>query len=142
MKGSTMRTMIAAAALAVAAGTASAQTYKAEIPMTFRAAGTLMLPGAYEIRVRLGTAGTPQVVVRNADNGRQIVLLPTLGSNAPKAWQAAGKPVFAFECADGQCALRRIWTGNDLTTYRVPGSMASRPEKQAAELLVTLVKSE
>ena len=54
MKSSTIRTMIAAAALAVAAGTASAQTYKAEIPVSFRAADKLMLPGSYEVKVNRG----------------------------------------------------------------------------------------
>ena len=142
MKNTTMRMMIAAAALAVAAGTAAAQTYKGEIPVAFRAGEKLMQPGAYEIRVSTANSGIAHVTVRNADNGATAILVPTYGTDAPKAWRAAGKPVFAFACAEGRCALRTLWTGTDLGTYRFPGRLTPSSDRQTAEMLVTLVKSE
>jgi len=141
MKNSTMRMMVAAAALTVAAGVVSAQTYKAEVPLAFRAGDKLMQPGAYNVQVTL-TSGIAHVMVRNEDNGATAILVPTYGSDAPKAWRAAGKPVFAFECIDDHCMLRTLWSGSDLATYRFPGKIGTRSDKQVAEVLVTLVKSE
>jgi hypothetical protein len=92
--------------------------------------------------VSTGSAGIAKVTVRNADNGATAILIPTYGKDAPKGWRAAGKPVFAFECADGRCMLRTLWTGSDLATYRFPGQITPRADKQVAELLVTLVKTE
>ncbi len=143
MKSSTMRLTIAAAALAVAAGTASAQIYKAEIPVTFRAGGAMMLPGAYEVRVQSGNAGIPQVFVRNLDDYKQqVVLIPTPGNDAPKAWRDAGKPVFAFECAEGRCVLRNLWTATGIATYSFPGSLTPHGDNKVALLLVTLNHAE
>ncbi|HKE26473.1 MAG TPA: hypothetical protein VKB88_29165 [Bryobacteraceae bacterium] len=142
MKSSTMRMMIAAAALAVAAGVASAQTYKAEIPLAFRAGNKVMQPGAYDVRVSLGATGIASVTIQNRDANSTVLLVPTYGSDAPKRWREAGKPVFAFECAEGQCMLRTFWTGTDLPTYKFPGHIAPKSDKEVAELLVTLVKSE
>ena len=138
MKNSMMRLMIAAAALAVAAGTASAQTYNAEIPMKFRAGSTMMLPGSYAVRVSPGITGIPQIFVRNLDNQKEIILVPSTGKDAPKAWRDAGKPVFAFECVEGRCLLRSMWTGADLATYRFPGSLTPHEDGKVAVMLVTL----
>ena len=144
MKSSKMRMMIAAAALAVAAGVASAQTntYKAEIPLAFRAGDKLMQPGAYDVRVSLGATGIAAVTIHNMDNNTTAVAIPTYGNDAPKQWRAAGKPVFAFECAESHCMLRTLWTAKDLSTYRFPGHITTGSDKQVAELLVTLVKTE
>jgi len=133
---------IAAAALAVAAGVASAQTYKAEIPLAFRAGAKLMQPGAYDVRVSLGSTGVASVTIQNKDDNSSVILLPTYGNDAPKRWRAAGLPVFAFECVESHCLLRTLWTGTDLGTYRFPGHIETGSDKQVAELLVTLVKSE
>ena len=136
MKSSTMRTMIAAAALALAVGTASAQTYKAEIPLSFRTADKLMLPGSYEVKVNRGYSGIPMVYIHNLDDNKQVVVSPTPGKDAPKAWRAAGKPVLAFECAEGHCALRTLWNGEDTSTYAFGGSIGPRSDNKVAELLV------
>src|SRR5580700_2722631 len=52
MKNFTMQLTIAAAALVAVAGSASAQTYKAEIPMAFHAGSNAMAAGSYEVVVR------------------------------------------------------------------------------------------
>ncbi len=49
MKKLTTKLMIAAAALVVAAGAASAQTMKAEIPFAFRAGDKVMAAGTYRV---------------------------------------------------------------------------------------------
>src|SRR5215469_18846064 len=140
MKSATMGIIIAAAALSVAAGVASAQTYKVEIPLAFRAGNTLLQPGAYDVRVSLGATGIASVTIQNKDTNSTVVVLLTYGSDAPKRWREAGKPVFAFECAESHCMLRTLWTGTDLATYKFPGQITAGSDKQVAELLVTLVK--
>jgi len=142
MKSSTMRWMIAAAALAVVAGTASAQTYKAEIPVSFRAGDKAMLPGSYEVKVESGNTGIPQVFVRNLDDYKQVLLVARPGNDAPKAWRDAGKPVFAFECAEGRCVLRNMWTAKDVATYTFPGSITPHGDNKVALLLVPLNRAE
>jgi len=142
MKSSLMRIVIAAAALAATAGVAAAQTYKAEIPLAFRAGDKLMRPGAYDVKVSLSATGAAHVTVKNTEDHTTVLLMPSYGKDAPKRWVEAGKPVFSFECADGNCVLRTLWTGSGIETYRFPGSITPRSDKQMAELLVTLVKSE
>ena len=142
MKTLTMRLMVAAAALAAVAGGASAQTYKAEIPVTFRAGDKLMLPGSYELRVDRSLAGIPQVFVRNLDKNTAIAFVARPGRDAPKAWQAAGNPMIAFECADGRCVLRSLWTGYETATYTFPGSITPGGDSKMAVMLVTLTHAE
>jgi hypothetical protein len=141
MKNSTMRLMIAAAALAVAAGSASAQTYKAEIPVAFRAGGNAMLPGTYQIR-REVHGGGPIVHVYNLDSQKHVVLLTSFGSDAPKGWRAAGTPMIALECVEGRCALRSLWTGSGPAMYSFPGSISRGQDDKVAMMLVTLTSGE
>lgn len=128
MKSSMARLMIAATALVVAAGTVSAQTYKAEIPMAFRAAGKLMTPGSYEIRLSQNSA-TEVVYVRNTEANSAVVLLAQVKTDAPKAWRQAGDPKLAFACTGSECSLRRMWNGSDTFAYDFPS-----PRKSAGNL--------
>ena len=116
MKSSTARLMIAAAALVVAAGTASAQTYKAEIPMAFRAAGKLMTPGSYEIRVSRNTA-TELVFVRNVDAKSAVILVAQVKADPPKEWRKTAEPKVGFACIGGACNLSSLWDGFDISQY-------------------------
>jgi len=144
MKSSKMRMMIAAAALAVAAGVASAQTntYKAEIPLAFRAGDKLMQPGTYGVRIVRSSSGAVTVRIDDTDKNSTALLLPIPSGDVPRSWRAAGKPVLSFECADGNCALRGLWDGADVATYKFPGHIMPKSDRQVAELVVTLVKSE
>jgi hypothetical protein len=123
MKSSTMQWMIAAAALVVAAGSASAQTYKAEIPMAFRAADKVMEPGSYEIQVSSGALGNV-LFVRNSATQSAVALLATVKSDAPKAWRMSGDPRIAFECLAGACRLQQIWNGSAPFAYVFPAPKA------------------
>ena len=111
MKTNTLRTMLAAAALVVAAGTASAQTFKAEVPIAFTVGNKTMAPGSYDVRLD-SRSGTQMVVVRNSSTHTSAVLASPVRADASKAWVAAGNPMIAFECAGGSCRLSKLWTGS------------------------------
>src|SRR5258708_35623931 len=74
MTNFTTRMMIAAATLVVAAGGASAQTLKAEIPFTFRAGGVVMEAGKYTV-VANHKSGQPGDRRYNENEQRSILLL-------------------------------------------------------------------
>jgi hypothetical protein len=121
MKNTWMNTMIAAAALAVAAGsTASAQTFRAEVPMAFQIAGKTMEAGSYDVRV---ANGDHLVVVRNRATHESALVAKGAQADAPKAWVDAGEPMIAFECANGSCSLRKLWVGAS-SAYVFPGPKA------------------
>jgi hypothetical protein len=137
MKTLTMRSMIAMAALAVAASSASAQTYKAEVPMSFRAGSTQMAPGAYDFQVVIRSSGHASVVVHKADGSASAMLLTVPGSDAPKAWQKEGNPKIGFNCVDGTCTLARLWNGRDESVYAFP--VRKLPKAEAEHLAVVTV---
>jgi hypothetical protein len=133
MKNLTMRMMIAAAALAVAAGSASAQTYKAEIPMPFRVADKVMAPGSYRFVVG-NSSGHAIVSVRSLDTDSAALVVSAPGSDAPKAWLQAGTPKVSFDCLGSTCTLRQLWNGRDSFTYAFPS--AERPTIDAQRVTV------
>ncbi len=142
MKTLTMRWMIAAAALAVTAGGASAQTFKAEIPLSFRVGKMLMLPGSYRISVETGSA-SEIVYVHNLDTQSTVVLLAGVKSDAPKAWRQEGKPMIGFECVGDLCALRRLWNGQDTFAYGFRGrALPPGEDRRAAVVRLTPVKAD
>jgi hypothetical protein len=143
MKTFTLRSMIAVAALAVAAGSASAQTYKAEIPMAFHAGDKVMAPGTYDVKVILGPSGHGFIAVHNVNTKANVFLLPVAGSDAPKAWREAGNPVIAFECFEKTCSLRQVWTALDVTTYEIPARKLSPAQgERLAMVTVGLTKAD
>jgi hypothetical protein len=111
------RWMIAAAALAVVAGSATAQTYTTEIPMSFRVGNTMMLPGSYQIRIDPRDA-TKVVYVHNLKTHEMVVTSPGVKEDAPKGWVEHARPALGFECAGRTCALSRMWNGQDRFAYK------------------------
>src|SRR4051812_48790153 len=105
MKLTTCTLTIAAVAMLAAAGTASAQNLKAEIPFPFRAAGTRMNPGAYSVHLSSAGGGTI-VQIRNDDEGRSVLTLPRSVSLPWTATNAA--VVLRFACSDGNCELSSL----------------------------------
>jgi hypothetical protein len=124
------RLMMAAAVLAVAAGSASAQSYKAEIPVAFRAGETQMAAGSYQITV-MGQ-GSHYVKVLNSESGKSALLIPISGQDTPKVWRDAGKPVLAFECVAEHCKLSKMWNGTDSFSYRFYGPNLPNGEARSA----------
>jgi hypothetical protein len=107
--------MLAAAACAIAAGNAAAQTYRAEVPFTFRAGSATMAPGAYDISF-VGVTSGKLMVLRNAGT-RQSVLLQTAGITGER--NGGGVPKLRFECGS-RCALESMWVGGWEGAYKLP----------------------
>jgi hypothetical protein len=124
MNTNTMKMMIAAAALVVAAGSASAQTFKAEVPVTFRVGNKAMAPGIYDVRLTKGTAGQILVVHNQSDNSA-VVLVGAVGDST----KASRDATVTFECTDGSCSLRKLSDGSGATclfpAQRTPGTITA-----------------
>jgi hypothetical protein len=130
MKTLTMRSMIAVGALTVAVCSASAQTYKADIPMSFSAGDKQMAPGAYEFKVVSGNTGHAFIAVRKADGTTAAMIMPTPGPDAPKAWQKEGNPKIAFNCLGKACSLAQLWNGQDVSVYAFPARKLPKSETE------------
>jgi hypothetical protein len=118
MTNFTTRMMIAAATLVVAAGSASAQNLKADIPFTFRAGGVVMAAGKYEV---IADQKNGQMYrLYSEQEHRSILLLAGVSHDPAKAWVASGEPVLSFECSSSRCALSGIWSGSATPAYSIP----------------------
>ncbi len=131
MKTLALRGMFAAAALMVVAGVASAQTYRAEVPMPFRAGGNAMAPGSYSIKI--SASESYRAILYNSTDRKSAILLGTVLSDPPKAWLASGSPKVTFQCSNGACSLKSIWsgTGSYVQSFPTPNPAtltAHRPE--------------
>jgi hypothetical protein len=129
MKSLMTHAMITVAALAAAAGSASAQTYKAEIPMAFRAGNTLLAPGSYDFVVQR-SSGQDIVAIHSRSYKQSIMVVPTAGSDAPKAWRDAGTARISFECLGDNCTLRQLWNAQGPSTYQFPARKLSPVEHE------------
>jgi hypothetical protein len=143
MTALTMRSMFAVAALAVAAGSASAQTYKARVPVSFEVSGKTMVAGSYTFYLASGASGAPILTVRSDATHRGAVLMANPGADAPKAWKDAGSPVIAFQCVGNNCALEKMWNGQSASTYAFPRLKVKAAESERlASITVALVKAD
>ena len=142
MKRLTTNLMIAAAAIAAVAGSASAQTLKADIPFTFHAGTALMSPGTYQIKLN-SPNGAPIFVLRNADTGKASMVGERASSDAPKAWRANGAARLAFECGGSRCVLRDVWQGGDAPAHHLSGpKFGPNEEVHTAEIRMSSVKAD
>ena len=115
MKKLTTKLMIATAALVAAAGAASAQTLRADIPFEFRAGDRVMAPGTYSVDIsRMG--GAPVFRLSNVRSAGSVVLLPQAPVDPQKGW-TEGNGKLSFACISGSCALAEIWTGSESHAY-------------------------
>ena len=106
MRNLTTNMMIAAAALVVAAGAAQAQQLKAEIPFSFRAAGTLMPAGEYRVE---GIRSQNTVIFKliNVDTNRAVLAVSNAGNNPAQTADAT----LSFECSGAHCVLVQVAPG-------------------------------
>ena len=140
MKSMTTKLMIAAAALAMATGAATAQTLKAEIPFAFRAGEKVMAPGAYTIRVY---AHHGYLVISNYQTKQNNALLTSPATDPRKEWVTKGNPVMVFECGIGRCELSGLWTGPGDPAMAFPHRNLGRDERASAiEIRLTKVNSD
>jgi len=117
--------MIAVAALAAAAGSASAEELKADIPFTFRAGKALMQPGTYELKMAVSDTRS-FFLLRNTDTNTSVLVANFNQGDVPKDWQAKGKPIIAFECYGQECVLRDLWSGRNGSAYHFNGPKLGR----------------
>jgi hypothetical protein len=111
---------LAFAAVAMAAGTLSAQTMKAEIPFAFRAAGnTVMQPGEYRVRVLPSSTGSLVLTIQNAETKRTIILAHAMRISPDESWAKSGEAKLRFACTEGYCALQDMWDGFS-DAYQIP----------------------
>jgi hypothetical protein len=135
MKTLTKKMTIAAATLLVAAGAASAQSLKAEIPFSFRAGTATMAPGAYEVSASR-RSGINMITLYNIDAGK-IIQLPAPGQ-VPERAGVYGQAKLVFNCAASTCTLRGVWTGTPGHNYEVPAWRSH--DKELAAVRVISVK--
>jgi ABC-type amino acid transport substrate-binding protein len=109
--------MIAAAALAVATGAASAQTMTADIPFAFRAGDQVLPAGEYRVEV---TSPHNLVILSNFKEKRSAILIAQSAAGAPKDWRAAGTALMSFECGASRCTLTQMWSGYDTPVLNLP----------------------
>ena len=142
MKRLTTNLMIAAAALAAVAGSASAQTLKADIPFTFHMGTALMSPGTYEVRTNHTGAGSI-FVLQNKETHTSAMVAQVSASDAPNAWRAGGVAKLGFECAGSRCVLRAIWHAGDAYVYNFGGpKFGGGEEVHTAVIAMTSVKAD
>ena len=130
---------LAAAALTIAAGTAAAETLKAEIPFTFRAGNTVMAAGTYTVN---SSGSSPYIMLRNVDTRAAVMLTGYVLADPAPRWKAEGLSKVGFDCAGTSCALRSLWIGNSPTAYRFAAPNLGRDENvRHAEITLTSARS-
>lgn len=110
--------------------------------MAFQVAGKTLSPGSYEVRAT-GLAITNYVVSSRKD-GNAVVLIGGNPTDVPKAWRDEGSPRMTFECLDGHCSLKSLWTGQDATvqTFRSPNAPAGDVVAHRLQVVtLTMVKA-
>jgi hypothetical protein len=141
MKTLTTNLMLAAAALAIAAGSASAQTMKADIPFSFRVGNTLMSAGSYDVNIDTGARA--YFVFRNADT-RQIAFVAERSTgDVRKEWKADGAPKLSFDCVGSRCALREAWSGSGALSHQFAAPSLGRDgAARTADIVMTRSRAE
>jgi len=141
MKTLTTNLMIATAALAAVAGSASAQSLKAEIPFTFRAGNAVMAPGEYRVNVS-STAGRSLVTLYNLDNRKSAMIVNFTVDKASPREIASGASKLAFDCAGRDCVLRNLWRDGDGVAYRFLGPKPHGDDVHTAQIALTPAKAD
>jgi len=132
MKNFTTKLMIAATVMAVAAGAASAQTMKADVPFAFRTVNGTLAAGTYTVSINRGS-GTLRIW--KADGTNSAFLLPT--SRIATGRESGAKLVFS--CGASHCALVQVWSGSDGPAYQFrPKPERDEDASQASLVAISL----
>ena len=136
MKSMTTKMMLAAAALVVATGVASAEQYRADIPFAFHAGGKTLAAGTYELRVT--AANQWMVVITNRDTLKSSLALPISTNDGRDHQPAGGAPTLTFVCGSSRCSLTQVWSGSGYPSLNFPQPRISKDER--ASTVVRTVK--
>jgi hypothetical protein len=131
MKKLTTRFMIAAAALVVGAGAASAQiqtTMTAQIPFEFRVGNQVLAPGTYQVDRLTVQTSTPIFRLLNVHLHQSAIVMPQAQVDPQKGW-AEGEPKLVFACAGGRCAIAELWAGSESYAYTFSRPKLGRGEE-------------
>jgi len=134
MTNFTTRLMVAAATLVAAAGAASAQELKAEIPFAFRTNGATLAPGTYRVSLSR-TAGILYLYFSSSETHQSALSPANVPYDAPKDWRETGKAVLSFECGSKTCTLVGVWGGSDQPAYKVPTPKMDKNEPTRVALV-------
>src|SRR5690242_2609050 len=132
MYRTTFKITIAAAALVVATGVASAQAMKAEIPFAFRVGTEMYDAGSYRVEVQ--NAGT-RIWLHPTVKGHGTVVLAMSTHNVPAQWRENAPATLSFECGLGRCQLTQVWSGDEATVVNVPHTKAGRDEAATVRVI-------
>jgi hypothetical protein len=130
--------LLGVAACAIAAGTAAAQNYEAEIPFAFRAGTTMMAPGRYHVWIDSTT--TSRVIrLLNEDSRQTMVLLPAaIGA----ASDDTGRLQLRFHCDGGRCSLAAMSVGGSAGAYTFHAPRLGRDDTaRVADIALKPVKA-
>ncbi|HLH17873.1 MAG TPA: hypothetical protein VKX45_11660 [Bryobacteraceae bacterium] len=133
--------MIAASALAAAAGAASAQTYQTNIPVRFQVGDTNMAPGDYRVAVS-NSSGATVVELFNLQTHQSGMVMAGIKADPPKTWPIEGRPVLTLACDGGACALKALWDGSESFVYRFSAPKLVKDETPGAALRLPLRKGD
>jgi hypothetical protein len=109
MQHKNLRRTLTAAMLTLLATTAYSQhnVLTAKIPFGFRAVGSDLPAGPYEVRQTSGSSRALEL--RNLDTGK-TVFIPSKDPALSEAGDA--RPRLIFQCGgEGNCSLARLWSG-------------------------------
>ena len=141
MKKLKVNLMVAAAALVVASGPASAQAMKAEVPFRFQAASAWLEPGTYTVEQLAGSTSIAVYRLTNADHGGAVLAVSLSRLDTGRSYPGLGKLV--FQCAGGRCALVQLWDGAREVAYQFGHPKWSKSEAiSAAVIAIRLEKGE
>ena len=142
MKRFTMQIDVGGGVVVLAAGSASAQTLKADIPFTFQVGDAVMAPGTYHVTISQN-AGERHLVWRNADtNGRRWRNIRSARcgeawrSRAARRWSGSSAPARVAPFANCGRAI-------DAPAYDFRGPRLGRiGETRIAEIGMSLLKAD
>lgn len=117
MKTLTNKLMIVAAAVAAAAGTASAQSMIVKVPFSFSVEKSEMPAGNYTVTRLHQSGGQPIFNLRNTDTNRARLIVPLVAVDTGA--KAYGDTKLVFRCLEGDCRLAQIWTGSLAGAYQL-----------------------
>ena len=127
---STMKIMIAAVALAVVSGIASAQPMNADIPFAFRFAGHVYPAGTYTLTTQ---ASGPLVRLYNYDTRTNVIAL-SQSMSYPNG-EKNSNPVLTVTCGSSRCELTRIWLGGEAPALNLHRARLGRDEVATIRLI-------
>jgi hypothetical protein len=126
---------LAAAACAIAAGNAAAQTYHAEIPFTFRAGTTMLAPGGYDISFKGATSG--KYITLRSTESQKAIMVQTVSMTGEQ--KEGSVPKLRFECGS-RCALQSMWVGGWPGAYKFQ-TPRLEPNETARVMTVELTRA-